>query len=539
MLRFRLITWGTVFLIQAAMANAQLHLTPVPTPLPPDGKPIRALYVFVPNILDSQSSAQELLDFCSARGVNRIFLNPDVYLRTRKQIPDDANRLATFIGAAHDSGILVYALYGDPGFVPGLNMTSFNPSAPPPTTSNNGGLLRLQDVFDYNGAAGIEANQRFDGIIYDVEPWMTAPWADDSSPFTTRIQIGSRFVEFYDTARDLIDDFEGAHPGQTLALYAVSSFFLDGPQGTTVTYNSISQSIVEHLIELTDLVNVLSFRNFATGANSITAIGEQEVRFAAERGKTLSLAVETNEIDPPHITFYGMPVDALEGALVEVRDYFAGKSPADDIAYLGSAIQDYPGYRALVEATAPTPTPTPTPGSSLVIFDWDTRFPDSAGNFGYFYLQPPAPGGRSGQGLPIEAPAQTRSFGGGFDLNLATGIDLTAYEVLYGWIRTDNPATHFTVAFELENGGTLFIPDGHSYTTEAAIPFSGTDFTKVQFYFSNFVQYGGSNFLIPNNITQMTWIFPDNTTGISGPDQFMLDDVTAASLYSVADWSLY
>ncbi len=258
-------------------------------------------------------------------------------------------------------------------------------------------------------------------------------------------------------------------------------------------------------------------------------------------------------MDPSYITFYEMPVEDLENALLAVRDYFAAKSPADASAYQGSAIEEYLGYRALVEAASPsasptpsatfTPTPTPTstppPGGALVIFDWDAQFPDSTSHFGYFYVQPPETGGRSGQGLPIEAPAVSRGFGGGFDLNIVGGIDLTAFDAIYGWIRTDNPTSLFTASFELENGGTLFIPDGRSYASEAAIPLSGTDFTRVQFQLSGFVQYGGSAPLTPDHITQMTWILPDNTTGVSGPDRFILDDVTGISLGSVADWSLY
>jgi hypothetical protein len=279
----RILAGGALVLTCLAMtAGAQLILNPVPTPIPPDGKPVRALYVFVPDVLDSQSAAQQLLDFCPARGINRQFLNP-TFLRTASRSPTTLIDEA-FLGAAHDSGIGCMRSMGIRVLCGGLGMTAFI-TAP---GNDDGKQRRIVCGFwtcSLLQRRGRASNQRFDGVIYDVEPWVTESWGNDASLFTTRMQIGDRFLEFYDVAGGLIDSFEGAHPGQSLEIFAVSSFFLDGAEGTTVTYDSVSQSIVEHLIDLTDQVNVLSFRTAATGSNSITAIGEQEVGFAAAREK--------------------------------------------------------------------------------------------------------------------------------------------------------------------------------------------------------------------------------------------------------------
>lgn len=176
---------------------------------------------------------------------------------------------------------------------------------------------------------------------------------------------------------------------------------------------------------------------------------------------------------------------------------------------------------------------------NLVIFDFDGNNPASIVRFGYFYAYTGAyETGRSGNGLNIIVPEVTRSWGGGFDLNIMPFLDLTAHTSVYGWIRSVTPDTVFTVAFELENNFQQYNPNGQPYTAYAAVPFDGTNFTKVEFDLSGFEIYGGTTPLNPTAINQMSWIFPDNTPGPSGPDQFILDDVIAVGS-AVQDWSLY
>jgi hypothetical protein len=163
---------------------------------------------------------------------------------------------------------------------------------------------------------------------------------------------------------------------------------------------------------------------------------------------------------------------------------------------------------------------------NLVIFDFDGNNPASLVRFGYFYAYSGVyDAGRTGNGLDITVPAVTRGWGGGLDLNISPFMDLTAQSSVYGWIRSVTPGTVFTVAFELENNFQQYNPNGQPYTSYAAIPFDATNFTKVEFDLSGFQLYGGVTPLNPTAINQISWIFPDNTTGESGPDRFILDDV--------------
>ena len=164
----------------------------------------------------------------------------------------------------------------------------------------------------------------FDGVHVDVEPWTRTDW--DSR----RADVVAGYLE---VLRQLATD-------TTLPLEADIAFWLHEVPTSTGT------PLDEALMRIVDAVTVMSYRNTATGPDSITAVGAHELATAASAGIPCRLAVETNYLGPDPVsrkqTFHGLGRTALDNALAAVDSAEAGVS-----SYNGIAIHDYAGWRSL------------------------------------------------------------------------------------------------------------------------------------------------------------------------------------------------
>ena len=243
----------------------------------------------------TRPAAKTLVAWAAKRHVGELFVSVAPGFSTTA----DRDWLASVVTRAHADGIRVAALGGDPGWID-------DPAA---------ATAWVQEV----AASGL-----FDGVHVDVEPWVRSDWAGDQPA------VVAAYLEVLVRLR----------AATTLPLEADVAFWLW--QVPTADGTPLDQAVLATV----DAITVMSYRNVATGPNSISDIGAHELASAAAAGKPCRLAVETNDLGPDPVsrsqTFYGSSTRTLTRALAEVD-----RAEAAAPAYAGVAVEDYAGWRSL------------------------------------------------------------------------------------------------------------------------------------------------------------------------------------------------
>lgn len=164
----------------------------------------------------------------------------------------------------------------------------------------------------------------FDGVHLDVEPWQHPAWESDRDAVV---------AGYLDLLGDLAAD-------TALPIEADVAFWLD--QVATGAGGRLDEAVLARV----DAVTVMSYRDAATGPDSITAVAAAALEGAARAGKPARLAVETSFLGSDPVaakqTFYGQTRAELAAVLAEVDAATAGQS-----AYRGVAVHDRAGWTAL------------------------------------------------------------------------------------------------------------------------------------------------------------------------------------------------
>lgn len=163
----------------------------------------------------------------------------------------------------------------------------------------------------------------FDGVHLDVEPWLHADWDGD------RTALVGRYLHLLEQV--------AASPAP---VEVDISFWLH--EVTTPEGGRLDEAVLARV----DAVTVMSYRDFATGTDSITAVGATALAAAARAGKPARLAVETNYLGSTPVdqkqTFYGERRARMAAVLAQVDAALEG-----DPAYAGVAVHDRRGWLAM------------------------------------------------------------------------------------------------------------------------------------------------------------------------------------------------
>lgn len=214
-----------------------------------------------------------------------------------------------------------------------------------PTVLTDGGLARLQDLKERavarriklralggetdwvtNQAAAL-AWQRtvvrtglFDGIHLDVEPYLTTGWTTD--------------LEATETAYlKLLDRLRAA---STLQLEVDVPFWFG-------QYTVGKKNLADEVLRRVNGVTVMSYRDTATGPNSLVAVSQDWLTRGRTAGKRVRLAAETGELaDCLHCTFHEEGAAALRLELAKVD-----AATRQSAAFGGIAVHHYGAWRAL------------------------------------------------------------------------------------------------------------------------------------------------------------------------------------------------
>lgn len=245
--------------------------------------------------VSDRPDATDLVAWATRHDVAELFLAVGADVGKSPDLP----WLRSVAGLAHEAGLRVSALGGDAGW-----------------------LERPEDALAWLHA-GVSTDL-FDGVHIDIEPWARTDW-DSHRPSLVALYL------------DLLRALASECP---LPLEADLAHWLhEVPTQSAAPLDAAVMNMV-------DAVTVMSFRNFATGPDSITAIGGPSLATAKRIGLPCRLAVETNYLGPDPLsqkqTFYGMDRPTMERAMADVDAAESGVS-----SYNGIAVQDYAGWRAI------------------------------------------------------------------------------------------------------------------------------------------------------------------------------------------------
>lgn len=232
-----------------------------------------------------------LMNFAAERRLRELFVHVPVGVGTHPDLPD----LVRLARAAHGRGMRVAAVGGDPGWLddPAAVVTEWL------ATALGTGL--------------------FDGVHLDIEPDLTG------RPVVDRFAAVVRAV-----AESVPSD---------IPLEAdVRFWYPDVAAG--------GRDLMSTLVSIVDAVTVLSYRNRTSGRDGSVALTRPTAGIVAAAGRRFRVGQETLDLGPNpderKQTFHGRPRAEPETAMDVIDNAFVGM-----LAYLGTAVHDWRGYRRL------------------------------------------------------------------------------------------------------------------------------------------------------------------------------------------------
>jgi hypothetical protein len=163
-------------------------------------------------------------------------------------------------------------------------------------------LAVIDSLAAFNG--GNSADARFDGVHYDVEPYLLLGYGDPS--FRPQILLG--LVEKAEKCRDR------AHAaGLTFSSDLPSWFYARGGlerDRLIVDFKGQQKTAGEHIVDLVDSITIMDYTNQADGAGGIIARALPALDYAAARQKKIVVGVETFAERDSTVTFIvGLPAE--------------------------------------------------------------------------------------------------------------------------------------------------------------------------------------------------------------------------------------
>jgi pimeloyl-ACP methyl ester carboxylesterase len=256
----------------------------------------RAMYIWdedgiVDALINDRGSARnDLFAFADApHGLNEKPIRT-LYLQavtaTTNHVRDNSENLQNFIADATEHRIRVVYLDGDPTWA---------------TTNHDLAQERLEDMIAYN--AGSLPKERFSGVQYDVEPYLLPGWYSDA---IWGVYIPGQTYDGYlgmlGKSQETVDQ-----SGQNIFFSADMPFWYDDG---VVNHPNLH----EQVMDIVDEVIIMDYRDSAWGSGHGGGIQliENEFAYAQLIGKPVTVAVETQDIEPDYITFFEEGVSRME-----------------------------------------------------------------------------------------------------------------------------------------------------------------------------------------------------------------------------------
>ena len=232
-----------------------------------------------------------LIDFMDKKKVST------VYLQVNADISDDIYQ--QFIRKASERNIAVHALDGAPHW------------ATDPKSAQN--FFRW--VEKYQSVSG--KNEQFTGIHLDIEPYILPAWESDLQKTVEAYQQNIRYAAGESALL-------GLHFGIDIPFWFDKTFYT----------NAMGEGVLsEWLIDQSDSVNVMAYRNKSKGRNGMISLSQSEVDYASAQGKELRVAVETSKSsEGDYLSFFGKNDNYMNKQVKEVEQSFGHSEGFNGIA---------------------------------------------------------------------------------------------------------------------------------------------------------------------------------------------------------------
>jgi hypothetical protein len=288
-------------------------LPPLPEPatrLASPKPPHKATWIWdVSDLLDDPIARARWLDFLEREGFDYVFLqlpNGDENRGERGELTIDGARLRPLLASFNMRGVHVYALDGAAEYA----LPQFH----------EGVLRTVDNVIQYNEES--EENERFYGIRHDIEPYVLPGFH------------GARRELLLGGLLDLTAAVADRARANGLAYGVDIPFWYDAPGEYTydqvmLEFQGTQKPVSEHIIDLVDDVAVMDYRTTAYGVDGTLRHANGEIAYAAERGKSVFVGLETGKLtDETLLEFRGNPRAGLPDIIP--ADAIIAAAPAGD-----------------------------------------------------------------------------------------------------------------------------------------------------------------------------------------------------------------
>ena len=347
---------------QITALGSGFSLTPVVLNPPWDGDNVRGMWLYATSSnprVNSAATAQAILDFCAREGVNRVYFDAFT-IWTGSSGMLKAN-LRTFLTTAHESGIRVEAVIGDPNWPTDPNMVQ----------------QRVGEILAFHNTTPGDTLDDFDAVHFDVEFWSTMAWRNGSD------------MDHQQTARNYLDnvlvntrtflDANGSSVTQIatdLSTHFDTADMLPSP----FIYQGVTQYFVEHVL---DHANDVVFMSYYDTAGALFNVTSFELDRAAGKNRRVQLGADIQPVPPelPVNTFADNGPTPYSAMTTVLRAFHVGLTPTRLAALDGFSVFNYDGYSGN--------TPNPLSQADLD-GDGNVDFPDFA-IFRTFWAGPNVP----------------------------------------------------------------------------------------------------------------------------------------------------
>jgi hypothetical protein len=161
-------------------------------------------------------------------------------------------------------------------------------------------LSSVQNILDYTLRA--DSLSRFDGIHFDIEPHLLPDFKT-----RRRDSVLQNYLSIISRSADLI------HASGLIA-GADMPFWFDALTDSSnrpllIPFNGASKPVYQHVIDIVDQTVLMDYRTTSVGANGAVALAADEVLYAAQANKKISIGLETGLLPDEHMLVIRGPAE--------------------------------------------------------------------------------------------------------------------------------------------------------------------------------------------------------------------------------------
>jgi hypothetical protein len=284
----------------------------------------------------SPQAITETAEFLQSHQINTVYTDISIQqsLPTgtdKKELSELDRSLDTYIRIMHQHNIAVYAAAGDTDW-----------SKP---EQRRIPLTLLTYVQEFNG----RHNNKFAGMQFDIESYNQAGFAEAS--MTEKSLVLMEFLDMVDQLAATTEQYITSSTDKKFGLGFSIPYWFDNENKNieSLSWHDKTGPVLYHLMDrLNQLpqsnVVVMAYRNAALGNDGIIYHSRTEIEYAQAQAKKVKvvIGVETTDVEPAKITFYGRTQTELSSEVALLTQEYQKSGVLG-----GIAINDLPGYEAI------------------------------------------------------------------------------------------------------------------------------------------------------------------------------------------------